>query len=103
MIDEILLENIPGLIAACWKDRVSEEEQEKLRRAVHELQNAEMRTEKANATIREIVSLKAQIKRFQFTYNKMIEKTGERISGIDKCIRDLEFRIKELEIKKKNE
>lgn len=89
--------DLVSLLVYSLKDRLEQEEIEKIRAAFEQLQRADAasRRMKADAEIRQLAKLEIELKRFAFSYGKVQQKTGCRIPAMEQYMGELTARIKE--------
>ncbi len=99
MADEYGLIN---LLVSSYRDAVEEQEMEKIKKEFQLLQQAEVtaRRNKAQAQIQQMAKLKIELKRFEFTYQQLVKKTGVAIPRIESYMKEISTQIKRISFEK---
>lgn len=86
-----------------YRDSISKEELKKFKESYYQTLQAESdyRRSKVSTDIKNIAKLRIELKKFEYNYQLVKEKTGD-ISAVEKMIRQLENQIERLKNSKNN-
>lgn len=90
------------LLRASYRDYVEEQELKRIKEEFFLLQQAEteVRREKAQIQIQQMAKLKIELKKFSFTYQRLVKKAGVTIPRIETYMNDIKNQIKRLSFEK---